>query len=189
MLLTAEEKKARLSRAFSGLRNVPEKLHRGTQALFWEHRHACRAAQKGFHPVYNLSMRDHDDTLSMAQIYFQCSSEYEAGLVLLGDYDHWIKLAQCKWFQKHLGKWRKQKAEREAHMGRSKIIELAQQGNLAAAKYLDQNKPTYPDPIEVEDDQPDAEQATKEETKPAVNATWLEQSLQRARNNNASRSD
>lgn len=140
MLLTDEIKKERLNRAFSGFRNVPENLHRATQALFWEHRHACRWKDKGFHPPYNLSKRDHNGTLSMPQIYFQCSSEYEAALVLLGDWEHWEKLSTREWFKPHLKKWREEKSRREAAMGRGKIIELAEKGNLAAAKYLDQQK-------------------------------------------------
>lgn len=138
MLLTEEIKKARLTRAYSGFRNVPEKLHRATQALFWEHRHACRWKQKDFHPPYNLGKKDHDDTLSMAQIYFQCSSEYQAALILLGDWEHWEKLTACNWFQPYITKWRNEKSRRDSAIGRGKVLELAEQGNLAAAKYLDQ---------------------------------------------------
>ena len=155
MLLTDEVKTERLNRAFSGFRNVPEKLHRATQALFWEHRHACRWKQKNFHPPYNLSMRDHDDTLSMPQIYFQCSSEYEAALVLLGNWEHWEKLSTTAWFKPHLQKWRAEKSRREAAMGKSKIIELANAGNLAAAKFLAQQTveapPVEPEPQETEE--------------------------------------
>jgi hypothetical protein len=185
MLLTEQEKKARLQRAFSGLRNVPDKLHRATQALFWEHRHASRWKEKGIIPVYNLSKRDHDDTLSMQQIYFQCASEYEAAMVLLGDWEHWERLTSCKWFQPHLCKWRQEKARRDSHMGRSKIIELAEQGNLAAAKYLDQNKetheelPTVPDKNK-EDGSPVPEAEEKPQT-PVIDDDWIKNSLQLAR--------
>lgn len=154
MLLTEEEKKARLSRAFSGHRNVPKKLHRATQALFWEKRHSSRAKQKGFLPIYNLSKRDHDGTLSMPQIYFQCTSEYEAAMVLLGDWEHWEKLVKCTWFQPYLEKWRNEKDRRDNAIGQGKIVELAAAGNLAAAKYL-ANKNTSkaktdPDVVEKE---------------------------------------
>lgn len=179
MLLTDNDKKERLNRAFSGFRNVPEKLHRATQAIFWEHRHACRAAQKGFSPVYNLSKRDHDSTLSMAQIYFQCSSEYEAGLVLLGDWEHWEKLTACKWFKPHLMKWREEKARRESSMGRSKIIELAEQGNLAAAKYLDQSRPIEVQPIE--EVCPEVVTPVVSNAKKKEESDWVKRSLELAR--------
>lgn len=179
MLLTDNDKKERLNRAFSGIRNVPEKLHRATQALFWEHRHACRAAQKGFTPVYNLSKRDHDDTLSMAQLYFQCSSEYEAGLILLGDWQHWEKLTACKWFKPHLLKWREEKARRESSMGRSKIIELAEQGNLAAAKYLDQSKLNEVQP--TKEDSPVGETPVVNNNIKQEETDWIKRSLDLAR--------
>ena len=180
MLLTDEIKKERLKRAYSGFRNVPEKLHRATQALFWEHRHACRWKEKNFHPPYNLSMRDHDDTLSMPQIYFQCASEYEAALVLLGNWEHWEKLCATKWFPKYLEKWRNEKDRREQAIGRGKIIELANSGNLAAAKYLDQlhKQPKAVKESPVEEVPKQEEQAHEEES----NDSWALQQLKRLGN-------
>ena len=179
MLLTDDIKKAKLKRAYEGFRNVPEKLHRATQALFWEHRHACRWKQKNFHPPYNLSKRDHDDTLSMQQIYFQCSSEYEAALVLLGDWEHWEKLSNTKWFKPHLEKWRNEKDRREQALGRGKIIELANEGNLQACKYLDQlnNSKKPKQGVPVEEVPQLEEQPQQEEEK-----TWASEQLKRLRN-------
>lgn len=179
MLLTDDIKKEKLDRAFSGLRNVPDKLHRATQALFWENRHACRWKERDFYPPYNLGKRDHDDTLSMCQIYYQCSSEYEAAMVLLGDYDHWERLCNCNWFKKHIDKWREEKLRRDKALGRSMIVELAQSGNLAAAKYLDklsspkQEKPTVETP---EENEVESIPSNKD------NSTWATEMLKRVRN-------
>ena len=163
MLLTEDFKKDRLKRAYSGFRNVPEKLHRATQALFWEHRHACRWKKKNFHPPYNLGKKDHDDTLSMAQIYFQCPSEYEAALILLGDWEHWEKLTSCGWFMPHILKWRAEKAQRDAAMARGLIADGAAKGDRHWIKYLDQQHTNSVQRIkEVKEVEPEVEE--KEES-------------------------
>ena len=154
MLLTEEIKKVRLTRAYSGERNVPDKLQRATQALFWEHRHACRWKEKNFHPPYNLGKKDHDDTLSMSQIYFQCPSEYDAALILLGDWDHWEKLISCGWFMPHILKWRAEKARRDTAMARSLIMNGAAHGDRHWIKYLDQQEVGSVQPVKEVKEKP-----------------------------------
>lgn len=149
MLLTEEEKTARLSRAYSGGLNIPKSMNRATMALFWEHRYACRWKERGITPVYNLGYTDHDGTLSMPQIYLQCVSEREAALVLLGSWAHWKRLMATDWFMKHLTKWREDKLEQDGELGIEVIREQASKGNVQAAKYLDQlrrNKKEPPQP-------------------------------------------
>lgn len=138
MLVTDEWKQERLKRAYAGELNIPKHMNRATQALFWEFRNKVRWKERDIIPQYNLSFTDHDDTLSMRQIYMQCTTEYEAAMVLLGRWDHWEKLCNTPWFPKHIEKWRAEKAARDGDLGRSKIVEAAQAGNLNAAKYLDQ---------------------------------------------------
>lgn len=180
MYLEEKEFKRRLKRGYSGQLNVPKNLNRATQALFWEFRHQCRWKQRGFVPVYNLSMRDHDDTLSMPQIYIQCHTEYEAAMVLLGNWEHWERLTATEWFQKHLEKWRALKLKKDGDMGHAKIVELAQRGNVSAAKYLDQKAAKQQHKVERPKKKPQSETAEVEH--PAtVDEDWLTTSLQLAK--------
>ena len=136
MILTPEEKKKRWEAAYAGEIHVPKNLHRATMALFWELRHKCHAKTRGITPVFNMSMRDHDDTLSFPQLYFQCESDYEAAMVILGSWTHWERLCRSEWFAEKLAEWQEEKAERDKAFARAKIKELANNGNLAACKYL-----------------------------------------------------
>lgn len=136
MLLTPEFKKERWEAATKGEIHVPKDMNRATAALFWEHRHSARLAKRGKKPLFNLSMRDHDDTLSFPQLYFQCDSDYEAAMVILGSFDHWQRLCEAKWFAEKLAIWQEEKAMRDVAHGRAKIRELADNGNLAACKFL-----------------------------------------------------
>lgn len=138
MLVTEEWKKARLERAYSGELNVPENMNRATQALFWEFRQAVRWEERGITPTYNLGRKDKEGTLSMYQIYMQCDSEYEAAMVLLGNYQHWEKLLKAPWFIKKVDQWRREKLVKDAAMGRGCLVNAAANGNVSAAKYLDQ---------------------------------------------------
>lgn len=176
MLVTDEWKKERLSRAYSGELNVPESMNRATQAMFWEHRHGVRWKERGIVPIYNLGYKDHNGTLSMRQIYLQCTTEYEAAMVLLGRWDHWERLCNTPWFPAHLEKWKEEKAIQEGALGRNTILELAAKGNLSAAKYLDQERqgstPSRKPKPAKEDDIP--------EEKCAATEAWLRESLAKA---------
>lgn len=126
----------RLRDARNGKLPVPENMDRATAALFWEKRHTSATEERGLTPIYNLSMRDHNGTLSMYQLYMQCSTEYEAALVLLGTLRHWSMLLECKWFLPHIEQWRKDMAARDEALGRGALIQAASGGNYAAGKAL-----------------------------------------------------
>lgn len=148
MLLTPELKKERWEAAYAGEIHVPKDMNRATAALFWEKRHESRTLERGKKPLFNMSMRDHDDTLSFPQLYFQCDSDYEAAMVILGSFEHWQRLCEAKWFAEKLVKWKEEKAQRDIAHGRAKIKELANSGNLAACKFLASgglNKPNEQD--------------------------------------------
>ena len=178
MLLTEEEKKKRWEAAYTSGSHLPKNMRRATMALFWEHRHKVRWQQRGITPLFTLKPYDNNDCLSFPQLYFQCNSEYEFAMVVLGDWKHWERLKETDWFKPLLEEWEREKIERDIAYGRAKIRELAAKGNLSACKYLaggskedvpaKPNKPTKPTP-------------TKEPELPSNTAEhdeWLEQSLQ-----------
>lgn len=136
MLLTPEVKKERWEKAYAGERHVPKTMHRATMALFWELRHKCHWKKRGIKPQFNFSFRDHNETLSFPNLYFQCDSDYEAAMVILGSWKHWELLLETKWFPPLLEKWQEEKAQRDKAHARAKIRELANNGNLSACKYL-----------------------------------------------------
>ncbi|AAM28396.1 unknown [Vibrio phage VpV262] len=167
MLLTPELKKERWEAAYAGEIHVPKDMNRATAALFWEKRHEARTIERGKYPVFNLSMRDHDDTLSFPQLYFQCDSDYEAAMVILGSWGHWQRLCEAKWFAEKLALWQEEKAQRDIAHGRAKIKALADAGNLSACKFLasgglsdkpKQEKPSNPKPAKNPEPAPTAEE-------------------------------
>ena len=103
-----------------------------TKALFWE----WKFINEAITPIYNLSRFDHDNTLSMYNIYMAFDTEYEAGIYILGNWDHWKALCGCKVFMPHLAKWREEIKAREEAMAHRILLEAAEQGNITAAKTL-----------------------------------------------------
>lgn len=137
--------KARIDAAAEGILPIPDNLDKATQALFWEYRSQTRASERGISPIYNLSKRDHDDTLSMYQIYMQCSSEYEAAIVLLGDYAHWEYLCTRPWFSKRRDEWERERSVRDYANGVTGLRKAAEAGNASAAeKLMNLSKPKAP---------------------------------------------
>lgn len=126
----------RLKAARDGKPPIPDNLDRATAALFWEKRHTSATEARGITPIYNLSGRDHNGTLSMYLLYMQCATEYEAALVLLGSLRHWALLLECKWFQPHIEQWRQDMAVRDEAIGRAAIIQSASGGNHSAGGLL-----------------------------------------------------
>lgn len=115
---------------------IPEHMDRATAALFWEKRHTSAVEERGLTSIYNLGTRDHDGTLSMYLIYMQCTTEYEAALVLLGSLIHWNLLLECKWFKPHIEQWRKDMAYRDESIGRQALLMAAAKGVPAAGTAL-----------------------------------------------------
>ncbi len=104
-----------------------------TVSLFWEGRHI---AKEGTIPVYNLSNKDHNDTLSMYNIFMDKDTEYEAGMYLLGSWDHWQTLCGSNFFKKHIIKWREERITREEALAHGVLIDSAKKGNVTAARTL-----------------------------------------------------
>lgn len=105
-----------------------------TMGLFHEFKQQCKTTP--INPIYNLKKYDWKGTLSMYLIYLDCSSEYEAAIKLLGDWDHWRRLCSCNWFKPYIESWREEVIIREAALGKAVIINKANEGNLSAAKEL-----------------------------------------------------
>ncbi len=102
-----------------------------TMGLFYEFRHQGEAD-----PVYTLKEYDWKGCLSMYKIYMNSGSEYEAAMKLLGSWPHWRKLCKCSWFKPYLEEWKEEVLIREAALGKSVLIEAAEDGNVTAAKEL-----------------------------------------------------
>ena len=136
MKITKDWIAARIELAQNGELPIPKNLDRATQALFVEYAQSCRAETRGITPPYNLTKRDTDESLSMYQIYMQCESEYEAAIVLLGDYRHWEKLCTRPWFKKKRDEWERERAIRDTAGAISGLRKAALNGNAAAAEKL-----------------------------------------------------
>lgn len=106
-----------------------------TQGLFWEFRHTTKLE----YCPYTLSERDNYGRISMYRVYMECDSEYEAAMVLLNSWKHWEALCNSPWFIKELKKWREEREIREAAIGKKILLEEAEKGNVAAARYLVDN--------------------------------------------------
>lgn len=136
---------ARIEDVTNGILPIPSNLHRATQALFWEFRVPSRCDERGITSIYNLTKRDHDGTLSMYQIYMQCANEYEAAIVLLGDYQRWERLCELPWFKPRVEEWRREAAVRTYAYAKSALVAAAGKGNAQAAqKLMDMSIPKMP---------------------------------------------
>ena len=104
-----------------------------TTSLFWECRHI---AKPGTIAVYNVSTKDHHNTLSMYNIFMDKDTEYEAGMYLLGSWDHWQTLCGSSFFNKHITKWREERITREEALAHKVLLESARNGNVTAARTI-----------------------------------------------------
>lgn len=112
-------------------------FRRCTKALFYEFRFQTTVKVQA-----PYTLKDYDHTvggtvyISMYKIYMKCDSEYEAAIVLLGSYPHWQKLKKCKWFQEYVERWETERNIRDEALARTKLVELAERGNVTAARTL-----------------------------------------------------
>ncbi len=104
-----------------------------TQSLFWESKSIYGDIAK---PIYNLSPRDKNGTLSMYRIYMSYDNEYDAAMRILGYWAHWEMLCSHKPFMKKLEKWRSERTIREEALAHNILLEAARDGNVTAAKTL-----------------------------------------------------
>lgn len=87
---------------------------------------------------------------SARDIYLESVDEYDAALKLVGDLGHWRRLTaqndngdySCNWFMlgnesfEGLLQWREDMRLRDESLAKAKLIEQAENGNVAAAKAL-----------------------------------------------------
>lgn len=144
MLLTDERKKELWDKAYTEGSHLPKNMRRATMALFWELRHQVRWKQRNITPLFTFKMYDNNGCLSFPNLYFQCNSEYEFAMVVLGDWKHWERLKATPWFNEKLEEWQREKEERDIAFARGKIMELAKKGNLSACKHLESRTTTAP---------------------------------------------
>lgn len=138
MKLTREEIDRRCSEVFDGYSPLPPGQEDHVATVFWENRFTCHAAERGYTPIYNLTLKDSDEngTLSVYQLYMQCASEYEAALVIMGSQALWSDLCATNWFRPHIERWRVEMALRDASIGRAAMVRKASAGDAAAGKNL-----------------------------------------------------
>lgn len=122
-ILTAEQRK-----------NVTSTKRFKTTSLFWENRFAYGGTK--VIPTFNLSDRDHDNTLSMYNIYIACDTEYEAAMILLESWKHWEALCASNFFKKHVEAWREERSVREASLAHKVLLRAAADGNMTAARTI-----------------------------------------------------
>ncbi len=105
-----------------------------TIALFWENRHLNK--QEKTTPVYNVSNMDNEHTLSMYRIYMEQDTEYDAAMLLLGRWEHWLHLCGTTFFKPHIEKWRAEKIAKDASIAHKALMQGAREGNLTAARTI-----------------------------------------------------
>lgn len=105
---------------------------------------------------YTLRHEDHTASngktyKSFSKIYLSCTDEYEAAQELLGSWSHWKKLCGLDWFMKGkvynqdtgaryegLEQWREEMRLRDESTNKRILQQMAQEGNVAAARYLNE---------------------------------------------------
>ncbi len=75
------------------------------KALFLEESYNDRSAV-----LYTLKNRDHDGYRSLYRAYMDMADPLERDFAnaYFEDYDHWMMVCNCKWFQPYIEKWRKE---------------------------------------------------------------------------------
>lgn len=63
-------------------------------------------------------------------------SGYKAAMDLLGDWEHWKKLAKCPWFKEHMDLWNEEIVAKLRTKGLDTFIRQADKGDLKAAEWL-----------------------------------------------------
>ena len=116
---------------------IPDEYHMKTQMMFFEWRHQ---SQSDLPPIFTWKRQDWEldgvTYKSMYLMYMQCSSEYEAAMVILGSWAHWQKLLKCKWFAEVVEDWREEMKLRDEAIAKDAIRYKAEGGDIPAAKAL-----------------------------------------------------
>ncbi len=97
---------------------------------------------------YTLKM-DHQERngkqyISLCRVFLESADEYEAAMRLVGNWKHWQKLCENKWFSDGFDQFnfegvnslRETMKMRDRSLAKTKLIEAVQQGSVTAAKIL-----------------------------------------------------
>lgn len=97
---------------------------------------------------YTLKM-DHQERngkqyISLCRVFLESADEYEAAMRLVGNWKHWQKLCENKWFSdgfdqfnfEGMNSLRETMKMRDRSLAKTKLIEAVQQGSVTAAKIL-----------------------------------------------------
>jgi hypothetical protein len=135
-----------------------------TESLFYE-----LSNSKTIKPVYTLSTEDKGEYVSAYQVYMHSIDEYDAAMKLVGSMKHWRKLCKLSWFMngihelgfEGLKAWRRDMLLRDQSAAKRKLQELADSGNVSAAKALLSLKP---ESVEIKDSKKKSKKDPKETT-------------------------
>lgn len=89
-------------------------------------------------PVFTLKPKDTHNYISMKRLYLEYAdpTEYSFAIAVLGSWEHWQRLSNCDWFQKHVVEWRDELEVKLRSEAITEMRDLAMSGNKDAAKWL-----------------------------------------------------
>jgi len=98
-------------------------------------------ANEKYTPIFTMKAHDHRDCVSFKRVYLECSDPtgYKAAQVLLGEWEHWLKLLKAPWFRSALEVWNEELEIKLKSQAIQKVAELAQSDTsqaFNASKYL-----------------------------------------------------
>lgn len=108
-----------------------------TVSLFWE---TCPVAtREKYPPIWTLKEHDHLGYTSIRALYLKHRdpTEYKFAKAVLGSWDHWKKLCELGWFQKHLKEWRDELEVLLRSEG-ARLMMRHSEENVSAAKWIAQ---------------------------------------------------
>ena len=112
-----------------------------TRALFWEPAQLQKKSEWPIEPVFTLR-GDKPGLINGRKTFVELGDPtgYKWAMKYLGDWDHWLVLEQCSWFQDALAEWRKELDAKISAEAMDRIREIAQdptdKQSLVAAKWL-----------------------------------------------------
>lgn len=107
-----------------------------TQSLFLEY------AYDGDTAIFTTDGEDKEykgkTYYSLKQLYlnYEDPHEYTFATSVLYDWEHWLRLQKNKWVAKEIDRWREELEVKIASTGVQKVLDLAEDGNFQAAKFV-----------------------------------------------------
>ena len=107
-----------------------------TQGLFLEY---------AYDPTFAIYTVDGHDREYKGKTYYSLKKrylneedvhEFKFATNHLADWEHWQRLLQNKWCFKHISMWREELEVKLASYGVQKVLDLAEDGNFQAAKFV-----------------------------------------------------